>query len=646
MPHLSRTLLSMILLGSALVAACEDSGSGAGGGADSAGDVGLDFGLPDAIVDAGADLAGSDGPGPGGPPTLDFAAATGDDGESCRGEAFCAVIIDPSESRKLEVVVSEGGVPVADRVVTFKIDGDAAGVAQISALSAYSDAEGRASVELQVSGEEPAWFRVRAQLSGAEVAPVTFEVVVAPDARVPLTVRPSYAGELDIAQVAVRAFAQSAPGVPGCGDPVALLEGQTAAAGEALALDLGRPARFLELPAGSYTLVASGASADGTVVALGCDADHATVSASSELDLPLPMEDRAPRFSGTFDMTASVPMGDVLSGPWSARSAPAFSLLDGEPSALALRLCGLGAADTALATLCGQLFNDPLAPAADDATETGKAAIAHIAQNVGALQDQGPWKAALAGGGSTRGVIERLELRGSLRLLAEPTGGAWTEDQAQDVWDAVVARYGEAVPCPEPVEPGCGKKKLFFAMFQPDSPVGGAFSATITQSLLLSVGSHDLGLRYGAMVDAVLERALLPVLLGEPTATRWEDLIALALGGPGCLAKTGAEGCCARFATALGESQPGANNPMVTACEAWITAGAQSLRAPMVGAADAAGAFTSLGTREPCPAVDDDADLVIDRLGAAETPCTFDLVVGDEEDTVALDLGVYGVRAP
>ncbi len=630
-------------------AACDDAAS-AGAGDAAAADLTPDFASPD----PGPDSAVASDVGPLGAPSLDFVTAVGSDGEACRGSGYCAVFMTPAGTPRLEVVVSEGGVPVAERVVTFKIEGDDAGIGQISRLSTYSDLEGRAWVEVSAPGATLGQFRVRAQLGASVASPVTFDVVVTPDGRVPLTVRPSYDGELKLSSVSVRAFAQAGAAGPRCDDPAGLL---AATAPTAVVDDLepGRPARFLTLaaspPGTRFTVLAAGENDAGLVVALGCDANQAQVDAGQTVSVAVPMGDRSPGFSGAFDTTARLSVADALSGPWGPRTEAAFGVLDGDPGALALLPCTLAAAEPSLAELCALLFNDPKAPHPDDATLLGKAVLGAIAGHVTALRQGQPWGAALAGGGSTRGALSGLEIRSTVTFATEPSAsGSWTAAEAGDVWDAVVVRFAPVVPCEGSAELAACKKKLFFATTQPDAPVGGGFDATVTHSLALSFQSHPVGLRYGHMLDAVLERALLPALLGTAAGggavSRWEDLIALALGGPGCLDKTGSGGCCAKFVASAGGLLALGSGSGTAACEAWITASAESLRAPLLEAGGDGSGFANLGTQAPCPAFDDDRDLVVDRFGSIDATCPFDLVVGDGDGSTTMSLGVYGVRAP
>lgn len=649
MSRCARICLLALGLAWGATAACDD-GAPAGAGADTLADLVPDLSLPDAVPDSSV---GSDA-GPTGPASLDFVTAVGADGEACRGSALCAVFIKPAQSARLEVVVTGGGLPVAERVVTFKIEGDEAAIGQISRLSTYSDPEGRAWVEVSAPGATLGQFRVRALLGAAETPPVTFDVVVTPDGRVPLTVRPSYSGDLKLASVSVWVFAHADGVGPSCENPASLLTDPTPTAA-VNDLESGRPARFLTLDAvGSgtqYTVLATGKNDAGLAVALGCDATQAQVDTTHAVSLALPMVDRSPGFSGAFDTTAQLSVADALSGPWAERTQAAFALLDSDPGALALLPCTLRAAEPALAELCSLLFNDPKAPHPDDTTLLGKAIVSAVAGHVAALRKGQPWGAALADGGSTRDALSSLEIRSTVSFSAEPSEqGSWTEAQAGDVWDAVVVRFGPAVPCDAVAEPTCGKKKLFFATTQPDEPVGGGFSATVTQSLALSFESHPIGLRYGPMLDAVLERALLPALLGTGAGggavSRWEDVIALGLGGPGCLGKAGPESCCGKFVASAGGLLTLQTGSGIATCEAWIAAGAASLRGPLLQAGGDGSGFTNLGTKAPCPAFDDDGDLVVDRFGSADATCAFDLVIGDEAGTTVMDLEVYGARTP
>jgi hypothetical protein len=256
--------------------------------------------IDDASVedDAGPDLVESDlepedTPPPPPPPelTLTFKTEVGDDGFACKDQ--CAVYLTQFSTRTLEVVFTSDGQPLGGQLVNFAIENDEAGLGQLSALTAFTNESGVASVALTSKQLGQGFFKVKAWIDEASVPPLYFNVTVTVKAVVPLTVFVTYAGLAPITFYQTYLYAQSEEGEPACSQDLASEE---VAFAQSPPTPVGGSTKFLDLQIPqnksiTYTVLVLSLDEAGSKLAWGCNDTDAVVSSETSTSVTIELID-------------------------------------------------------------------------------------------------------------------------------------------------------------------------------------------------------------------------------------------------------------------------------------------------------------------------------------------------------------------
>ena len=598
---------------------------------------------------------------PAGVGTLTFALEVGDDGVACGSAGdHCSLLLSTNAQRSLEVRYAVDGAPVTSAVVYYEITEDPMGLGSLTALSAYTNEEGVSSVDVKSVKPAQGEFVVKAFVLDESVAPLYFDVVVSSKSQVPLTISTSYSGEASLSQWVVRLYAQDADGEPSCADPMALYDASVPATIQGPPKQLTQTAKFLEfpgLPEGGqqrFTILAFSDSLDGTLLAWGCDNTEAVVSTSTSTTVEVPLEDRPPTFAGTYNVTTYLDLTTGIPEPYKSTVDIVLGLFE-SPSAQLLSLaCSLAAPGSTIEDLCGLVFEDSSAPDMDELTATGAVVVDLINGAITDLTTDTAWGAALTVGKDVADMLTGLRLHGTLTFSSEPgPDKAWTVEETAETWDGVTLKWGLDANCDPETDESCGEKSLFLSAIQPEAVVG-AFEATLDDEWRLSILEHNLNLYYGALLDAVLQKLVLPLAAGDgsdglPAINSYDDLILMLVGGgKECLDPTSPYTCCEQLVMSIENqiSLPGQSTAQVieTACDQLVDVGAEWLSDSLTGLDTDEG--VQISTAAPCAALDVNADLVIDAFGSkdADGLCQWSLAIGGDSP-VSFEGDFFAVRA-
>ena len=581
-------------------------------------------------ADAGDEVAALD---------LGFVDAAGDDGLPCGPGTRCAVHVAHDEQRALSVRAAFDGAPAADLVVKFGIEEDPGHLGFISALSAYTDAEGLATVDVEASRPETGVFSVRASLEGAATPPRFFDVVVTPDGSVPLAVAVSYSGEAALETLTV---ALHAAGGAACAAPHLLAASAPVYLSPPVPLD--QTARILDVGAGgAYTALVTARDAGQVVRAQAC-VEGVSISPGQSLGLELELEDSAPAWSGDFKVVAGI---DVAAAAAAAGWAETMEEVLGYvafPEGLLLPMACL---QPSTQPLCAGLF----AEGADGlATPAGAALSELMASSIEALAADTAWAALRAGELDLASALPAAELHGTLHFGDEPAAsGAWSEGAVTLALTKLTATWEAPGACPPAAAEAGYDAECDASLHLAELPTAAEASllAHLAGPWELTAQVSALDLSHGEMLGLLLQRALLPHLVPEAGADSWlEWLLTITGGGATCLDSSKAGACCEPWIEALTEdAAPGAGalaTLLGAHCHELLQVTAAWLDASLITGEEGA----SFALHEACPGYDDDGDLVIDRLGDADLPCHAILsVVTGAGDATDLPLDLRATRA-
>jgi len=617
---------------------------------DSAGALALDYGLP-AAADGNA---------------LTFTVALGSDGNPCA--ASCAFSTPANAGLELAVAyVAPGGVGIADAPVSYQIQTPGS-AAQLSAASAVTGADGRASVRLLPASGALGMVEVAASVPIDPAAGrLIFRVDVTAGADPVLVVSLKQQGTAPVQQVQVRLFRVTGSAAPKrCVD----VEPDTATSQQVpdFASDPIAPhqqATFVVLPGlaeaktQEWTVQVVGPPT-GSPMVTGClDGVQVAVGTTKEVevvlkDLLLLLEGRY-RINTTMDLVNGLPEG-------TAKVVNSILRIFTEPGQVVIPLACAGV-ESLYKTACDVLL--------DDQDPTGLSAVGKIVaaaakQSLLELLEQAVGEQVMFTGQALESILKELRIRSSLSFDAEPgepnpeTGlRTFPERTVSEVWETGWFRFPFKASC-DITDPECGWFCFDLAEVYGLRPETRDLDVSVGSGNTLHIASHRVQtFTYGPLVNHVIERKVLPAIFGDgtecyviegqnyclPPVDSYDDLVSTLLGDKYCLFF---DDCCEYFADRI---QPHVYEWVYLLapelCAAAIPAAAGLLRNQIK---ELSGPMT-VGTPEAaaCPALAEGSARQAGFLGSEGKPCSWEVsfdIAGSEFRPQATFRGIRMLKPP
>ncbi len=593
------------------------------------------------VVAIGGTDSGTTTPDPQAIKVLQFVQQRGDDQKAC--SSTCMLSLSYAEQRTLQVRYTENGKAVQNVLVQFQIQGDP-NIAALTASTSKTDAMGVATISAQAFSL-PGQVAVLVTLAADQnVSHLRFDLTVTPKGRVPLIVQLRYNGMRPINTVELLLFRQRANTMVRCinVDPYAIQPGADLSSTETKT-PIAYSVNFSHFPnldkdtPQNYTILAVGYEGQGDQkgppLAWDCidgTGDQAvsvafagSTSVSMELnDLPLricPVDrpDCGYEFDNFFDIVSILP--DEVAGPVNT----VLDFFD-EPSAtLVSMICRFGGDVNALEELCKLIFNDPNNPCTNQAsgcfTALGTVAFDLIDSAItGLIEDNLP--GAFGMGQDVRRLLKELNLRATVTFNGEPDGAGYlAAENTLMEWHSLRYRwsYGAlegGASCP------VGDKDCGWQSYNLQSLLGlsnvmtSQFSGVVQNEVNLSVEPFPLDLKYGALINFVLEKIVLPLLTGDQNVTTYEAFIGTLAGGSQCMISDDFSRCCENFGQGISDTQT-YRDIAKAGCNALIGLAGEFLRSQLVNLSIGTDAAFTLSTQAPCRMFDNDNDMILDQIG-------------------------------
>jgi len=576
---------------------------------------------------------------------LDFVQDVGDYDKPCKGGNVCEIVLSYGEDRDLDVTLTECGNPISGAAITFEKQSDPSGLGQLAAPLAYTGVNGIASNNIQNAKTAIGQFQVMVCAQDlSDVDCIYFNVAVIPKDTIPLAVGfADYKGAYPLIDVAkVRLFKQGGNGKPTCDDldigalPTATLVSPT--------VSITQTAQFLQLPnletelTQHYTIVGLAKAGEGPVQAYACNDTDGKVEWGGMKYVELDLLDIPPGLMGSYDIHSTFDMVSGLPPEVATVVYTITGFFENPAAQIMLLICEVGGG--ALDDFCEYLFDDPQDPDIGDLTTTGEIAFDIInALLIGILESYCPLEDPTMCGtiywtaNDVSDILTKFQILSTFTFSQEPDeNGDLPASACKEVWHTLRIRWTLGLDCP-PQDDQCGWKNLSFnAIPGIGETVSANFEAHLIDNDKLTIDTHTLNLKYGALVNFAIEKILLPQVFGDgsdglPAVDSYEDLIGSLLAGKACL-QTNV--CCSIFAENLTNQTFGLTKNLVEgACDALMTVGATYLRDMLLGLDAQPDNFT-IGTAEPCQLYDNNNDMNFDGFGKKTNPCLWDaeLVVG------------------
>ncbi len=606
-----------------------------------------------------------------------FVQPMGDDRVACDATVrpHCTIIYQSFGERELEVLYTVNGEPRSGKTVQFEIIGageapaPSAEQASLEALSTYTTGDGIGRMELTIhDATEPFQFAVKVWVpSDRDAGTLYFDVLLDPKGQPPLTVVFEYNGRQRVEEVQVKLFRQDgAPRSVACAD----LDLDHLPTADVIAPTTGLQQSAV-FPNDAFPNLETDTPQRYTILAFGSRDDVARISGCNDVDgevrwnygktVILPLTDVPPRLVGVYEVKSEFDLVSALPDNVEVVVNTILGFFDNPAGQLVLLICQLGGQSGALNDLCGYVFTDPENPDINDLTMIGDVIVQILnALLQGILEDNGLGDILFVGR-DIGDILKHLTFTSLIEFEEEPDPltGLMPAAACHDDWQCVQYRWTYNVPnCPNPQQPDCGMNQFCFAAIGMNV-VTADFSAgvNVTESptglppySLLTVDPHGLNIKYGMLMNYLIQKELLPLIAGDgsdggPVIDSYEKFIKSLIAGKECLFL---DTCCADFAASVLD-QTGdvvSETLIIGACEALVEYGSAYLENLLLGLdANTENTFV-IGTPsgDPCRIYDDNDDLVIDTLGKQTEPCRWDALIRLFNSDVHVDATFVGIR--
>ncbi len=568
------------------------------------------------------------------------------------------------DHRDMRVKVTACGAPATGRDVTFTIVKDVGDMCHLDLAEGPVDEDGMVSVVVAsvVNGlSVNQCLGAGACTIEACAAPgtcVQFQVSVDSYGPGPLNVAfGTYEGAFpQLSLGKVKLFKQTSPDQFPCSSLKAnALPTATMGMGP---IDITSDATFTTMPGleteltQTYTLVCTATEPGSTdiVKAWGC-VDDVTVEWGKKQCVVCPLNDIPPKIVGGWDITTTLNLQSGLPPQVAMVLNFVIDLLNSPTAGILKMMCEPAIQGTnggALQAMCGYVFTDPSQPDIANLTTIGeetRGIIDAYVKGILCWDPANPWACGdvvYDYGHDVGDIFRTFQVLSTMTCLKEPdASGLVAMGGCKEAWHTAVVHWMPGTTCWPPTTPSCGAVLLPLAsMAGMEAAITADIEARmVDQNTKLAITRHAVGLKYGALIDHVIEKFLMPKLLGDgsdglPPVDSFEAMIAVLLAGKQCL-NTGS--CCNDFATHLIAQSNGALtvNLVEGACDSLVTSGGPYIRKFLLDLDTPTSTFT-VGTPvadglryladQPCAIIDTNGDMKIDDLGKqpVDQQCVWD----------------------
>jgi hypothetical protein len=605
---------------------------------------------------------------------LEFFEPYGDDNVACQGFKdqpantikidHCYFEMSYNQERTFKVIYFEDNLAVPSQEIQWELmnaqDPDTgATIVTIDTASSGTNGEGIASVKVTTKDKMGQFaLKATAVSNKFKVPPLYFDIVVVPKQVEPLTVKFKHEGAAIFDVTKGYLFLQK-NGKPGCKDidPNAPPMADKASPEFNDIMETWKVPNFPDLTPTNplmYTVIATAYKVGGPVLAYGCDDVTALVEFGKSKMVTVVLHDVPPKYKGKYQVTNHFDMLSALPDNVENVVNIVIDFFNNPTAGLMELTCVLG--NSTLMDLCELFFNNPQDPSVNDLTAVGSIASQVINAILYSLLKDNIGGDIWFTGKDVGNILRDIEIHSTITLKAEPDStGYFSPEVTEEEWHTVSFQWTLGEDC-NPLDPECGLKSYSFNAIGQDV-VMAQFEAQVEGYLMgkfdkLVIYPHSLNFKYGAFLNFVIEKLLLPMIAGDgsdglPVVDSYEKLFGSLVGGKECLQLNN---CCEVFATEMAGQAGSWVEPVIeSGCNALIPLGASYLRNFLIGLdANTGDAFT-IGTKdgEPCTLYDSDNNQVIDTWGKEkpiEARCKWDVLLKLGGTDVQFDAEFWGTR--
>jgi hypothetical protein len=605
-----------------------------------------------------------------GPAVLEFYEPYGDDNVKCQGYAGpdqqlkidqCYFEMSYTQMRTFKVVYFVEGQPQPFREINWELTNNkdlvtGENVATIDTSNSGTNPDGIAQVTVTTYGiMQDFVLKASAVHPMYAVQPLYFNIRISPKAVEPLTIKLKHEGAAIFDVINVYLFDQ-ANGQPAClgMDPA---QPPFPAAKSNTVNSVNQSVKFpyfptltQQNPKLTFTACAIASKVNGPPLAFGCDDESVVVEYGKSRTVIIVLKDVPPKYVGTYRVVNHFDMLSALPDNIEMVVNIIIDFFNNPTAGLMQITCILD--NSALNSLCSQFFNTPEDPDINNLTFLGSVASQVLNSILYSLLADNIGGTIIFTGKDVGNILRDLEIWSDVQILQEPDStGYFKKEWTREEWHTVSFQWTLGQTC-NPTDPNCGLKSYSFNAIGQDVAVA-QFEAQVPGYVLgdfddLIIYPHPINFKYGAFLNFVIEKLVLPEVAGPGVDSYEKFFSSLVGGGPECL---GPNNCCANFANEIA-GQSGMSwlvMTLQTGCDALIPLGAAYLRQFLMGLDVSTGNAFTIGTPagRPCTMYVHEADRRVRYFGK-ETPeelrCEWDVLLNLGALPVNFEAQWYGQR--
>lgn len=567
-------------------------------------------------------------------------------GEQENPELGADMVMTENQTRTIPIFYRDCDGNDSDRAVVFEqLDGDE--YCELQVATAFTDDEGIAYAGVK-SFNKLGFCHIQACAEDVPDTCVTVTIYVDQKVPTPLRVRfGTYSGNYPMLSTGkVRLYKHTEENAFSCADmdpnnlpTPATLESASIAIVNGIAVFttlLG----LKDEKAQDYTIVGQAYEKDSSELrAWACDDVNGHVELGGVRDVTLNLIDLIPSIKGRwdihseFDLISGLPptvekIINVLIGLFVSPTGQILMLMCDED------LIGLNIGND----ICGYIFADPEEPVLGEYGAIGSFVVNIIDQIIiNLLVNNCPYEdnPELCGtiyftGKDIGQILQKFRIDSTMTCdndaridWSNPEAGAIiSKGDCREIWHTIWFRWTYGKDC-DPQDDDCGYDAYNMSAIPGiEEAINADISGRITDGQYLHIDQHAVNLKYGAIINFLLENILLPQVFG-PTINSYEKLIGSLLAGQQCVATMS---CCQDFDNTLTAKYTWLPAGLAEgACDALLDTVVGYIRTELNGL-DATPENFTLGTPVDTPAriVDNDRDMLFDNIADRQNRATWE----------------------
>lgn len=475
---------------------------------------------------------------------------------------------------------------------------------------------------------------------------------------VPLEVTFEYSGTRVFDKVDVYLYSQE-EGQPACAgikpwDPPVPADKSGSVPNVSQSIPFMMPDLGPENPVQYYTVLALANDPDQPFgLVMGCDDVEGVVEYGKKKVVTLILHDVAPVYSGTYTVVTHIDLLQTLPDDVENYVQIIVDFLGNPTWGLTSLACALDS--PALQELCAAMFTDPVNPDPESLTETGSAVALVLDTFAKAILVGGMGSDIMFSMANFADVLD-LRLFSEVTLTLEPDAdGLVPSTDASHELQTVSVQWTLGQEC-DPSDPDCGLQSLTLSAIGMTN-LTGPFEFRVpgyTDGVFheVELGEHTVGFRLGTFLDALVQKVVLPGMMGNgtsgPLVDSFDKYVRALLGGGDCLA---ADNCCQVFVQeVLQHTSADVQTVLAAGCEALVAMAPPYFNNWLIQLNSDTSPGTILATppATTCEVYDLNGDYIIDYLGSETDEakrCQWTLKLEVMGNQVETEVSFWGKRA-